>query len=211
MLQTHRKDYRHCLLLTETIFSMDGDKAPLAQLADLANEYDTWLMSDDAHGVGLSAPQGEDIIMGTLSKSLGSYGGYICGSSTLINTLKSSARSLMFTTSLPAAVLAGALTSLSVMRENKALCEAPIKKSQYFTELLSIPIAESQIVPLMLGDAEKTLLASSKLEEEGFMVPAIRPPTVPEGMSRLRFSFSACHEDSDIEHLASIIKKEGWV
>lgn len=240
-LKTYRKKYTHCLIATETVFSMDGDLAPLDSLQTLATTYNCWLLTDEAHtlllppvrgkagmGVGLSsysetveaptpsagaAPptlplkgEGNIIRLGTLSKAIGAYGGYVLGSETLIDYLITAARPFIFTTSLPPAVLATAKAALEVIQKNPGLCAKPLEHARYFCELAGLPPAQSAIVPLILGGNEKALRASDTLKENGFLVPAIRPPTVPKGTARLRFSFSAAHEKADIARLAALVK-----
>ena len=178
-----------------------------------ADEFDAWVMSDDAHGFGVIPREisSADIQMGTLSKAAGVYGGYVCGSQLLIDYLKSSARSLIFSTGLPPSVLASAVTSLMIMAEEPELVARPLEHARHFTAQLGMEIAQSAIVPVMLKENKKALEASALLEEKGFLVSAIRPPTVPENTARLRFAFSALHEKQQIEEVAAIIKEQGWV
>lgn len=210
LLESHRNDYQHCLILTETIFSMDGDCAPLTELAALAERYDATLMTDDAHGLGVlpvSAHPASAIQMGTLSKAAGSYGGYVCGSKILIDYLKTAARSLIYSTALPPAVLAASSKAIELMRSQPELGAKALENARLFTTLLELPEAQSAIVPLILGESEKALAAARLLEEKGYEVVAIRPPTVPENSARLRFTFSAQHQKSDIQALAAIIRE----
>ena len=211
-LEEARGEHAHCLILSETVFSMDGDRAPLKVLSNLAKRYDAWLMTDDAHGLGI-APSHPDahIQMGTLSKAAGSYGGYVCGSKTLVDYIKTSARSLIYSTALPPAAVAASIAALEIISNDKALTGKPLANAKYFTSLLELPEAQSAIVPVVLKDNDKTLAASAHLEGEGFLVAAIRPPTVPENTARLRFAFSALHEKKDIERVAEIIKEQGWL
>jgi 8-amino-7-oxononanoate synthase len=211
ILQKERADFRNALLVTETVFSMDGDRAPIAALAALCNDYEAWLMTDDAHGLGVVAQSAEDranvpLQMGTLSKTLGSYGGYLCASKPVIDLLKTRARTLLFETGLPPASVAAACAALSIIEADPQLAARPVAKARAFTAALGLPEAQSPIVPLILGGAEAALAASKLLEDEGFLVVAIRPPTVPEGTARLRFAFSAGHTDADIARLAEIVR-----
>lgn len=208
LLAQYRGQHVNCLVITETVFSMDGDVAPLAELRQLCDQHDAWLMTDDAHGIGTS-PANADIVMGTMSKSLGAYGGYVCGSQALVRYLKTAARSLIFTTALPPATVAAALKSLEILRENSHLAQQPLAHAQRFTQELGLPLAQSPIVPLILGSEQAALDAAQKLERAGFLVSAIRPPTVPENGARLRFSFSAMHEEYDVTNLIKEIKSEG--
>lgn len=210
LLEAHRKHFAKALLVTETVFSMDGDRAPLAALAALCTAHDTWLMSDDAHGFGMTAPDAAKAVvplhMGTLSKAIGSYGGYLCASAPVIDFIKTRARSLIYSTGLPPATLAAASAALDVIAGDPALAGAPLRKARLFTERLGLALAQSPIVPLILGEPEAALAASEQLAEAGFLVTAIRPPTVAPGTARLRFAFSASHEDEDIERLAATIE-----
>jgi 8-amino-7-oxononanoate synthase len=213
LLEASRGEHHHCLILTETVFSMDGDRAPLQALKRLAGQFDAWLMTDDAHGFGILPAHDSpaDIQMGTLSKAVGSYGGYVCGSSILTDYLKTAARSLIYSTALPPAALGAAVAGIDFIAQNpghvaKALCHA-----QHFTALLGLPPAQSAIVPVILRENDKALAAARLLEEKGFLVSAIRPPTVPENSARLRFTFSALHETADIEAVAAIAKEQDWV
>lgn len=206
LLEEHRAAYRHCLILTDTIFSMDGDKAPLETLSTLAKEHDSWLLTDDAHVIASDSKPIADLHMGTLSKALGSYGGYVCGSRIVIDYLKNTARSLIFTTGLPPSVIASAIAALDIMTHDAELANTPLVKARYFTSLLEMEPAQSQIVPLIIGEADAALTASATLMEKGFLVLAIRPPTVPQGTARLRLAFSALHQDEDIARLAGILK-----
>lgn len=201
LLAKHRDDYRQCLLITETVFSMDGDLAPLRELRALCDHYDAWLMTDDAHGYGQKQLVKADIQMGTLSKALGAYGGYVCGSQVLIDYLVTAARSLVFTTGLPPSSLAAAYKSLEIVQSQPQLAQKALGHARRFSEALGLPEAQSAIVPLVLG-ADKTVMEmAARLEKAGYLVGAIRPPTVPEGSARLRFTFAATHEDNDVTSL----------
>ncbi len=209
LLEANRASHHHCLILTETVFSMDGDRAPLLELKQLAREHDAWLMTDDAHGLGLVKSESVDIEMGTLSKAVGSYGGYVCGSQALVDYLRNAARSFVYSTALPPAVLAATLAALGVMHAHPELGEKALFHARYFTSLMELPPAQSAIVPVVLKENEKVLKASALLEEKGFLVAAIRPPTVQENTARLRFAFSALHEKSQIEAVAACLKESG--
>jgi 8-amino-7-oxononanoate synthase len=209
LLEAHRKQFAKALLVTESVFSMDGDRAPLASLASLCAKNDVWLMSDDAHGFGITLPDdtkaGIPLQMGTLSKAIGGYGGYLCASGPVIDLIKTRARPLIYSTGLPPATVAAASAALDVIEANPGLAAEPLRKAQLFTRRLGLALAESPIVPLVLGEPEAALVASAYLAEAGFLVTAIRPPTVPPGTARLRFAFSASHDDEDIERLAAVI------
>ncbi len=216
ILRFHRAAHRHALIVTDGVFSMDGDLAPLKALSTLAHAYDTWLMSDDAHGLGvLGGGRGSahavdapvDLQMGTLSKALGSYGGYVCASAAVIDLLKTRARTLIYSTGLPPASVAAALAALDIIESDPELTAQPLAKAQAFTRACNLPLAISQIVPVVLGDPLAALEASQILEREGFLVTPIRPPTVPEGTARLRLAFTAGHPDDEIARLATIIRE----
>ena len=213
LLETERASHRNALIVTDGVFSMDGDLAPVAELSALAKEFDAWLMTDDAHGVGVladgrgSGNPAIDLQMGTLSKAIGSYGGYVCASKLVIDLIKTRARTLIYSTSLPPASVAAAIAALDIINKDKALTARPLQKAQRFTRALNLPLAQSPIVPLVLGEPAEALAAAKRLEDAGFLVVAIRPPTVPEGTARLRFAFTAAHDDADIDRLAAAVRK----
>ena len=217
LLAAHRPNHQHTLIVTDGVFSMDGDLAPLAELLALADEHDAWLMSDDAHGIGVvgggrgSSFAGNTHIpvplqMGTLSKALGSYGGYLCASKSVIELMRNRARTLIYSTGLPPACVAAAIAALDLIEREPAYAASPVQKAKAFTKRAGLPDALSPIVPIVIGDEEATLSASRHLEEEGYLVVAIRPPTVPSGTSRLRMTFTAQHPDDAIERLADIVR-----
>jgi len=206
LLEAERAGARRCLIVTERVFSMDGDRAPLDAMGELARRHDAWLMVDDAHGLGLieggaSAP----LEMGTLSKSLGSYGGYLAASRPVIELLKSRARSFVYTTALPPASAGAALAALEVLEHEPERRARPLMLARRFARAAGLPAPESSIVPLIVGEAERALTLSTALEADGFLVVAIRPPTVPPGRARLRFSFSAAHAEADVDRLARAV------
>jgi len=205
------------MIATDGVFSMDGDLAPLPALAEIAARYDTWLLSDDAHGVGVvgkgrgasfahtTIPQ-VPLQMGTLSKALGSYGGYLCASRAVIDLIHNRARTLIYSTGLPPASIAAAIAALDLIEREPALVARPLAKAKRFTTLLGLKEAQSAIVPVVIGEASAALAASRALEAKGFLVTAIRPPTVPEATARLRFTFCALHPDHEIERLAATLR-----
>ncbi|MGZ5924657.1 MAG: 8-amino-7-oxononanoate synthase [Rhizomicrobium sp.] len=218
LLASHRGTRGRALIVTDGVFSMDGDLAPLDDLSALARKHDAWLMSDDAHGLGVIADgRGSvfaggkktaiDLQMGTLSKALGSYGGYLCASKPVIDLINSRARTLVYSTGLPPASVAAALASLDVIADDPALVARPLEKARQFTRAVNLPLAQSPIVPIVLGDALAALDASQVLEREGFLVTAIRPPTVPAGTARLRLAFTAGHPGEEIARLARIVRE----
>jgi 8-amino-7-oxononanoate synthase len=218
LLEAERSRFRNALLVTDGVFSMDGDLAPIAALSEICAKHETWLMTDDAHGLGVLA-QGRGsnfaegcnanvaLQMGTLSKAIGSYGGYVCASRGVIDLLISRARTFIYSTGLPPASAAAALAALALIEKDPALTERPLAKARAFTRRLALPEAQSPIVPLLLGSAQAALAASRRLEEEGFLVIAIRPPTVPAGSARLRFAFCAQHRDDDVARLADVVAR----
>lgn len=207
LLNSRRKSHRHALIVTDGVFSMDGDLAPLSALSDLATARDAWLMSDDAHVLDGHADAHIDLKMGTLSKALGSYGGYLCASRVVIDLVKTRARTLIYSTGLPPANVAAALAALDVIEAEPELTLRPLSNAQAFTRQCNLPLAQSAIVPIILGDELAALEASQLLEKEGFLVTAIRPPTVPSGTARLRFAFTAGHPADDIARLAKIVRE----
>lgn len=217
LLAAHRSEHDHVLIVTDGVFSMDGDLAPLAGLLDLANDYDAWLMSDDAHGIGvMGAGRGSSFAgnahtpvplqMGTMSKALGSYGGYLCASESVIELMRNRARTLIYSTGLPPACVAAAIAALDLIEREPAYAARPVQKARLFTQRIGLPDAQSPIVPIGVGDEEAAMAASRYLEDEGYLVVAIRPPTVPPGTARLRITFTAQHPDDAIERLADIVR-----
>jgi 8-amino-7-oxononanoate synthase len=216
LLAEHRGGHAHALIATDGVFSMDGDLAPLEELSALAKRHDAWLLADDAHGLGVVghgrgssyANGGADVPlqMGTLSKAVGAYGGYLCASQAVIDLMHTRARPFIYSTGLPPPVVAAAIAALDLIEGDRALTEEPLRKARLFSRALNLPEAQSAIVPVIVGEAEAALAASEMLEAEGFLVVAIRPPTVPVGTARLRFAFTAQHPEADIERLAGIVR-----
>jgi 8-amino-7-oxononanoate synthase len=222
ILAQHRSGKKHALIATDGVFSMDGDIAPLGALSELAQRFDAWLLSDDAHGLGVvgggrgsafvngTARTSIDIPLqaGTLSKAVGAYGGYLCASRAVIDLMRSRARTFIYSTGLPPAIVAAAIAALELIERDPAYAAQPLRKARLFTRALNLPEAQSAIVPVIVGDAAAALAASDLLRENGFLVVAIRPPTVPAGTARLRFAFTAQHEDGDIARLAEIVRRQ---
>lgn len=219
LLEQHRAGARHALLITDGVFSMDGDLAPIGELSDLCCLHDAWLMTDDAHGVGVLGegrgsaalfPQARIALqMGTLSKAIGSYGGYVCAEASVVDLLKTRARPLIYSTALPPASAAAALAALEVIEEEPELRNRPVALARRFTARLGLPEAVSTIVPIIVGEADAALAASRGLEAQGFLVIAIRPPTVAAGTARLRIAFSAAHTEAMVDGLADAISALG--
>jgi 8-amino-7-oxononanoate synthase len=218
LLGSHRGRHPRALIVTDGVFSMDGDLAPLPQLSTLAQRFDAWLMTDDAHGLGVigggrgstfahPTPVEVPLQMGTLSKAIGGYGGYLCASDPVIDIIHNRARTFIYATGLPPAMVATAIAALDLIERDPGYAALPLMKAKIFTRLTGLPEAQSPIVPLIVGEAEAALAASRLLESEGFLVTAIRPPTVPAGTARLRFTFTAAHPDGEIERLAALVRK----
>lgn len=206
LLVHERPAARRVLILTERIFSMDGDQAPLRAMGQLAERNDAWLLADDAHGLGVAEHDGDvPLDMGTLSKALGSYGGYVCSSAPVIGLLQGRARSFVYSTGLPPASAAAALTALDIMDAEPEKCLRPRLLARRFARALNLPDPASAIVPLIVGEAGRALALSAALERAGFLVVAIRPPTVPAGSARLRFTFSAAHSDAQVDALIDVV------
>lgn len=209
--------FRRRLLLSESLFSMDGDLAPLGALRDLAHRYDAILMVDEAHAAGVRGPAGRglaaelgvplDICVGTLSKAFGSFGAYVAGSAALVEYLTQCARSFVFTTALPPAVAAAshAAVTLAAGAEGTARRAQLQQVATRFADglaALGLPAPRgrwSHIVPIVIGDATAAMHACEALLERGIFAQGIRPPTVPRGTARLRFALSSGHTDPDIE------------
>ncbi len=209
LLGEHRSDYKYTLIITESVFSMDGDRAPLDELGTLANRSSAWLMADDAHDLDMTTPRPNvPLRIGTMSKALGGYGGFLAASQPVIDLMRNRARTMIYSTGLPPSVLASTLAALDLIEREPNLTAAPLAKARAFTRLTNLPEAQSAIVPVVVGEAQAALDASRLLEDEGFLVVAIRPPTVPEGTARLRLTFSAAHPDAEVERLARVVREK---
>ena len=222
-LLTQSTKFRRRLIVTDGIFSMDGDIAPLPEICELADRYDAMVMVDDAHSFGVLGEKGGGTVehfglenrgviqMGTLSKAVGGLGGYVAGSADLINFLVNRARSFIFTTGLPPATLAGASAALDVIYSTPELrrrlsSNVLLLKNALLEKGFQLLPSETQILPLILGAADVASRFAEVLLSHGVYAPAIRPPTVPEGTSRLRLSVIASHTPEDLE-----IAVEGFV
>lgn len=222
---------RRKLIVTDGVFSMDGDIAPLPELASLAGKYSAILMVDDAHATGVLGKTGRGttehfrltgrvhIQMGTFGKALGSFGAYVTGSRDLIDYLMNRSRSFIFSTALPPAVCAASVAALDIIEHEPQLRENLWKSRERFVNGLrslniSTGTSETPIVPVMIGDSAKALKAGEKLLEYGIYATAIRPPTVPEGAARIRITIMATHTDNDIDYALDIfsrLKREGYL
>lgn len=223
-LAAHRGRHRRCLIVTDGVFSMDGDLAPLPDILALARQYDAWVMTDDAHALGVVG-QGEnwgrgsgfafdpvaraDVQMGTLSKAVGAYGGYVAGSATLCDWLRNRARSLVYSTGLPPGVVAAASAALDIVTLDAGRVARPLMLARRLAGRLGLAEPASAILPLIVGDAEAAVAMARRLEDEGFLVAAIRPPTVPQGTARLRITLSAAHEEGQVDALADALTAMG--
>jgi 8-amino-7-oxononanoate synthase len=216
--------YRRRLVVTDGLFSMDGDLVPLLKLMELAHEHDAMVMVDDAHGTGVLGPTGRGIthhfplkhfptvVVGTYSKALGSMGGFVCGSRLFIENLLNKARTFIYTTGLAPAVCGASLGALEVLEQETSRVDKLWENSKKVRDGLKalgfdIPRGAGPILPVMVGDNEEAVKMSGKLLEEGILVVAIRPPTVPKGTARLRLSVSSIHSPEDIDKLFGAFKK----
>ncbi|WP_293644720.1 8-amino-7-oxononanoate synthase [Thiolapillus sp.] len=213
------------LLAVDGVFSMDGDLADLPALGELCRQRDAWLMVDDAHGLGVLGIHGGGslehwnldtqqvpVLMGTLGKAFGTAGAFVAGSEVLIETLIQKARTYIFTMALPAAVAEATRCSLNILREESwrrtRLQELVARFREGAARLgFDLPVSSTPIQPLIAGSAEKALQWSRLLEEQGILVTAIRPPTVPKGSARLRITFSASHSDDHLQRLLSALER----
>jgi 8-amino-7-oxononanoate synthase len=217
LMAAHRADHPRALLVTDGVFSMDGDLAPLRELSQVAERFDAWLLADDAHGLGVvgggrgsAFANGKAVNvplqMGTLSKAIGAYGGYLCASKAVIDLMRTRARTFIYSTGLPPPVVAAAIAAIDLIERDPAYAAEPLRKARNFARATNLPEPQSAIVPVVLGETDAVLAASQMLEDAGFLVVAIRPPTVPHGTARLRFAFTAQHPDADIERLAELVR-----
>jgi 8-amino-7-oxononanoate synthase len=220
LLREHRAAHGHCLIAVDGVFSMDGDLAPIDALAALAREYEAWLMTDDAHGLGVVGggrgssflgPVKSDVPlqMGTLSKAIGAYGGYLCTSQPVADLIRNRGRSFVYTTGLPPGTIAAAIKALEIIERDPELCARPVANAARFCAALNLPAPESPVVPVILGEARRVMDASAALQARGYLVTGIRPPTVPDGTARLRVTFSAAHTHEDIDGLAAAMREQG--
>ncbi len=206
------------LIVVESLYSMDGDKAPLAELVALKEQYDCLLLVDEAHGTGIFGATGAgvveeagvtdqvDFVMGTFGKALGSYGAYVAARQEWIDYLVNRARSFIYSTSLPPAVIGASLGALQVVRDNPSLGRLLLDRALFLKKSLAAGNLQvesaSQIMPLMIGASSDAVGLAEKLGEAGFFVTAVRPPTVPENTARLRFSVTLHQNEADLTALA---------
>ena len=216
--------YSHKLIVTDTVFSMDGDLAPLPDIVRIASKYKAMVMVDEAHGTGVFGEKGSgvvehfnlskkiNIVMGTLSKAVGSMGGYVSGEAGLIDFLRNKARSFMYTTALPPAVCAASIAGIKLIQKDHSLRTSLWHNVRYLNEKLklldfNVISSESPIIPILIGDAKKAVNVSKFLHKEGILIPAIRPPTVPARSSRLRMTVMSTHTKEDMERLLDVLRE----
>jgi len=218
---------KRVLIVTESVFSMDGDRAPLPELVQLKEQFDSLLLLDEAHAVGVIGQNGRglaaeenvgncvDVQMGTLSKALGASGGYICGSRSLIEWLVNRARSFIYSTAPPPAITAAAFAAVNFLSSSEGEERRLLlwKRIRLTRKLLSLTShlsfgekSDSAIFPLIVGDHQAALKLARELRDKGFLVPAIRYPTVPKGSARLRITVTAAHDENQIRSLCEAIK-----
>ncbi len=222
-LLTSANSYRRRLIVTDSLFSMDGDVAPLEELASLAKRYDAMLLVDEAHATGVFGKHGGGLVeslqledhipvrIGTLSKALGTGGGFVCGPQPVIDWLANKARSYVFSTAQPAAVAAAGLAALEIVeheqeRRTELLARAANLRETLAADGWNIGDSTSQIIPLVIGVVSETMRLAGALRDQGFLVPGIRPPTVPAGESLLRISLCYGHTPEMIARLVEVLR-----
>ena len=216
ILERDRGRFRRGVIVTDSVFSMDGDLAPLVSLADLADEFGLMLMIDEAHATGIFGETGSGVAsllgvenrvhvrVGTLSKALGSIGGFVAGSARMIDRIINHAAPFIYSTALPPAAAAAVSESLRILQTEPERRRLVHKLAVTLREAVRaaghhVPESAGAIVPIIVGDATAAVEYASRLRSAGFFVPAIRPPTVPQGSSRLRLSVIASHDEEDVE------------
>jgi 8-amino-7-oxononanoate synthase len=221
LLKKNADKFKNNLIATETIFSMDGDKCPLKELVEIKNKFGCRLLVDEAHATGIFGISGGgiveqeglsldvDLIMGTFSKALGSFGAYLACDEKIKQYLINTCRSFIYSTALPPAVIAAGIEALNIIRDEPQRRQTLLANVDYFREKLQTAGLDvrgsSQIIPLIIGDAEKAVEISELLRRNGYWVLPIRPPTVPANESRLRFSLSFDHDKKVLQKLAQRI------
>jgi 8-amino-7-oxononanoate synthase len=211
------------LVVSDGVFSMDGNLAPLSEISTLAEKHSAWLMVDDAHGVGVLGPQGGGLVeqlgmnlkqvpvlVGTLGKSFGTFGAFVAGSEALIETLIQFSRSYIYTTALPPAVAAATLASLKIVRQESWRRDKLVQLVTRFrrgAEQIGLQLGASNtpIQPVLINNDAKVMQVGQSLRDAGFLVGAIRPPTVPVGTGRLRITFSADHSEEQVDQLVAAL------
>jgi len=224
LLDRHRSKHQRCLIATDSLFSMDGDLAPLGELVEIKQAFDAMLLIDEAHATGvlgeggrgaaelLGVEEGVDATVGTLSKALGAMGGFIAGPQVLIDTIRNTARPYIYTTAPPPMICAAAAAALGIVerqperRERLASLSENMRVSLHEAGL-DTRGSVSQIIPVVIGPAVEALCVSRSLLDAGFLVPAIRPPTVAPHTSRLRISLASGHELADLRRFATTLQR----
>ena len=217
--------YGRRLIVTDSVFSMDGDIAPLPEIIELSNTYGCMVMIDDAHATGVLGRTGRgsveyfgipeedvDIHMGTFGKALGSFGAYVAGSRRLVDFLINRARSFIFSTALPPSVIGSVIAAISILERDNTRIKTLNKNASYFRNQLqkegfNILDTKTQIIPLIVGENEKAIQLSKFLMQNGIFAVAIRPPSVPLNTARIRFSITAAHSKEELGYTIEIIKK----
>ena len=220
-----RSEARHKLLVTDSVFSMDGDLAPLDALADCAKEHDAWLMVDDAHGIGVMGKQGAGaashfmldqgrlpVLIGTFGKAFGTFGAFVAGSQALIEYLIQFARTYIYTTAIPPPIASASRVALSLVQQDEWRREKLAENIAYFRQAsaaagLRLMVSDSPIQPVLVGRDTDALMASEALRKSGVLVSAIRPPTVPEGTARLRVTLTAKHSVAQLNQLIDALRQ----
>ncbi|MCD6198868.1 MAG: 8-amino-7-oxononanoate synthase [Deltaproteobacteria bacterium] len=221
LLKGHRSKYRRALIVVESVYSMDGDQASVSELLELRGRYGAMLMIDEAHAIGVFGTKGEgtisqtgadavDVILGTFGKALGGYGAFVAVSNQMMQFLLNRARTFIFSTALPPAIIGANLAAVKLLEEEperrSRVCELASELRRALKEDLGLNTpSESQIVPLVVGDSRSALNLAESLRDAGFFVKAIRPPTVPEGKARIRLSVTANHSLKDIRQLLEAV------
>jgi len=220
------RDYHNRFIVTDGVFSMDGDMAPLPELLELAKKYNAFLMVDDAHGTGVLGETGRGVCehfglkderiihIGTFSKALGSLGGYVAGSEIIIQYLKNRARSFIYSTALPPSVCASSIAAIENIEKDPSIRKRLWKNVFKLTTGLKSKgygnvESHSHIIPVIIGDTNLTMAFAKGLFENNVFAPGIRPPTVAEKQSRIRVSLMASHTDQHIDHVLSVFEDQG--
>ncbi len=222
ILHEKRSQYNRALVVVESIYSMDGDRCPLKDLVDLKKQNDFLLMVDEAHATGIygshgggvieeeGVVDGVDVAMGTFGKALGSYGAYVATSKQVVDYLVNKARSFIYATGLPPAVIGATLAALHLVKTEPKLRQGLHEKVAFFKKQirkngLKDDLGPSQIIPIMVGDSAKALALSEQLRNNRIFVKAVRPPTVPENTARLRFSITRFHQEEELKSCARLL------
>ncbi|MBF0544592.1 MAG: 8-amino-7-oxononanoate synthase [Candidatus Riflebacteria bacterium] len=223
LLAKERSKFEQTLIVTESVFSMDGDLAPLKSLVELKEQFNCWMMVDEAHATGVFGNHGEglvfseglnervEFVMGTFSKALGGFGAYLASSRLVIDYLVNFARSFIFSTALPPSIIAANIASLEICQETPGLGRSLLEKANNLRKTISgfgwKICGESQIIPVIIGGSKDSVMYSDKLKEKGLKVVPVRPPTVPEASARLRISLSLAHSETAISTLIGAFRE----